>query len=75
MKKLSPFIVEGVRVDKEAGMRQCDIAVKYGISAGSVSRILRGSRHKVKAANVNVLRWFLRRSCWGAFPRQGRFTS
>ena len=54
MKKLSPFIVEGVRVDKEAGMRQCDIAVKYGISAGSVSRIVRGSRHKVKAANVNV---------------------
>ena len=53
MKKMSPYIVEGIRTDKEAGMRQCDIAVKYGVSAGSVSRVLRGSRHKVKAANVN----------------------
>jgi predicted DNA-binding protein (UPF0251 family) len=50
MKKLIPYIVEGVRVDKAAGMRQCAIAIKYGISPGSVSRILRGSRHKVKVA-------------------------
>ena len=45
MKKLTPYIVEGVRVDKAAGMRQCAIAVKYGISAGSVSRILLAALH------------------------------
>jgi len=53
MKKMLPYIVEGIRADKLAGMRQVDIAVKYGVSTGAVSRVLRGSRHKAKVANAN----------------------
>lgn len=45
MKKLEAQIVEAIRTDIAAGVRQAEVARKHSISPASVCRIVRGSRH------------------------------
>jgi Mor family transcriptional regulator len=42
--KIDNLTVQGIRNDKAAHMKQCEIARKYRVSVSAVSRILRGNR-------------------------------
>jgi len=39
-------VVQGIRIAKEEGSTQKEIAETFGVSESCVSRIIRGSRHR-----------------------------
>lgn len=52
--KIASEVVNAIRADKIAGMRQRDIAAKHNVSPASVCRILRGSRHAPKRTQAEA---------------------